>query len=85
MLDLKHQFLFDEIKENDRKVNIQETISGLNMAGSLLPNIARGNDEGEISMAIDGLEAVISAMAYVRLMHSTVENIESSEGGDACA
>lgn len=84
MLDLKHQFLFDEIKENDRKVNIQETISGLNMAGSLLTNIAKGSDEGERSMAIDGLEAVISAMAYISLMHSTVENIESSEGGDAC-
>lgn len=85
MLDYMSKLLFDEIKENDRQVDVEGTIKGLNMAGFLLSKIAKESDEGDISMAIDGLGAVISAMTYVSLMHCTVDNIKISEGGDACA
>jgi len=85
MLSYTQELLFDEISENDRKINTEETISGLNLAGFLLATIARGSEEGERSMAIDGLEAVISAMTYVSLMHTTAENIKEMKGQKSCA
>ncbi len=65
MLDYMNQLLFDEIKENDRQVDVEGAITGLNMAGFLLTRVAKESDEGDRGMAIDGLGAVISAMAYV--------------------
>jgi len=84
MLDHLSKVLFDEIKENDRQVNIEEAIIGLNMAGFLLSRIAKESDQGDRSMAIDGLGAVISSMAYLSLMHSTVKNIPVAEGSGTC-
>lgn len=80
MLDDLNKVAIEEIIENDRQVEVDITLKGLNLAAFLLAKIAKGKDEHQREMAIDGMEALVSAATYVGLMHETVVAMKKLEG-----
>lgn len=87
MLDCK--MVLEEVSENDRLINIEETIIGLQMAGMrLVDTVKDADDEGYKNDGIESLNAIISAMAYISIMHSTVKAIRTDlnerKGGTSC-
>lgn len=84
MLDQLKNIAIAEFLENDLQVDVVCTITGLNNAADLLADLGKVGDEGQTSMAIDGLSAIVSAMTYLALMHETVKSVRNMKGGAQC-
>jgi hypothetical protein len=87
MLDCK--MVLEEVSENDRLVDTEGTIRGLQMAGMrLVDTVKNADDEEYKNDGIESLNAIISAMAYISIMHGTVRAIRTDlrdrKGGSSC-
>lgn len=83
--DYMKSLFIDEIKENNRFLDFDHTVKGLSELGIYLSTTGTITDDADLKdQMIDGLGAVVSALSFLSLMHTTINSYRSIEGGSSC-